>query len=102
MELKQLEHLKEVSGEFVKVIKGINTRFESILDGLVVGVSNRWNDVFRLVGANGGWGRMVVVATLCQNTSSLSLWTKISSNGSFTGKRLTLCLECLNSLENIR
>ena len=33
MELKQLEHLKEVSGEFVKVIKGINTRFESILDG---------------------------------------------------------------------
>ena len=55
MELKQLEHLKEVSGEFVKVIKGINTRFESILDGtkFVVGVSNRWNDVFRLVGANG-------------------------------------------------
>ena len=56
MELKQLEHLKEVSGEFVKVIKGINTRFESILDGtkFVVGVSNRWNDVFHLVSANGG------------------------------------------------
>ena len=55
MELKQLEHLKEVSGEFVKVIKGINTRFESILDGtkFVVDVSNRWNDVFHLVRANG-------------------------------------------------
>ena len=55
MELKQLEHLKEASGDFVKVINGINTRFESILDGtkFVVGVSSRWNDVFRLVGANG-------------------------------------------------
>ena len=47
------------------------------------------------------WGRMVVVATLCQNISSLSLWTKISSNGSFTENDVTLCLKCLNSVDNI-
>jgi hypothetical protein len=53
-ELTQLEHLEEVSEQFVKVINGINNKFDTILDGtkMVVDVSRRWNDVFQLINLN--------------------------------------------------
>ncbi len=54
LELEQLEHLQEVSEQFVKVIKGINSKFDAILDGtkLVIDVSSRWNDAFQLINSN--------------------------------------------------
>ena len=50
-ELEQLEHLQNVSEQFVKTLNGINTKFDTILDGtkLVMNVSQRWNDVFKLM-----------------------------------------------------
>ena len=53
-ELTQLEHLEEVSEQFVKVISGINNKFDTILDGtkMVIDVSRRWNDVFKLINLN--------------------------------------------------
>ena len=50
-ELEQLEHLQIVSEQFVKTLNGINTKFDTILDGtkLVMNVSQRWNDVFKLM-----------------------------------------------------
>ena len=50
-ELEQLEHLQNVSEQFVKTLNGINTKFDIILDGtkLVMNVSQRWNDVFKLM-----------------------------------------------------
>ena len=32
-ELEQLEHLQNVSEQFVKTLNGINTKFDTILDG---------------------------------------------------------------------
>ena len=48
---KKLEHLQNVSEQFVKTLNGINTKFDTILDGtkLVMNVSQRWNDVFKLM-----------------------------------------------------
>ena len=50
-ELEQLDHLQNVSEQFVKTLNGINTKFDTILDGtkLVMNVSQRWNDVFKLM-----------------------------------------------------
>ena len=50
-ELEQLEHLQNVSEQFVITLNGINTKFDTILDGtkLVMNVSQRWNDVFKLM-----------------------------------------------------
>ncbi len=46
-----MEHLQNVSEQFVKTLNGINTKFDTILDGtkLVMNVSQRWNDVFKLM-----------------------------------------------------
>ena len=53
-ELEQLQHLQDVSEQFVKLVKGINAKFDTILDGakLVTDTSQRWNDVFQLMNSD--------------------------------------------------